>query len=229
MGRRSDHTPAELYELVLGAARELAERDGLRGINTRAIANRIGYSPGTLYNHFANLDDLIVHLNARTLDELYEACAGVAFEDGPEAALRALARRYIGFVDAHPNLWAGVLEHSLPGGADMPAWYGVKALKLLALAEKAIAPLFGPGREAARAHSARVLWSGLYGACALASTGKMPRSETMTALVDTLIEVYVKGLRAEAVPVAAKARAGMRKKRPSAKVSAAGSARGRRS
>jgi len=226
MGRRSDHTRAELYELVLGAARELAETDGLRGVNTRAIAGRIGYSPGTLYNHFANLDDLIVHLNARTLDELYEACAGVAFEDGPEAALRALARRYIGFVSAHPNLWAAVLEHGLPGGADMPSWYGVKALKLLGLAEQAIAPLFPPGREAERAHSARVLWSGLYGIRALAGTGKQPRSESMTALVDTLIEVYVKGLRAAPAP-ALKPRP--RKRRSSTKVIAAGSARGRRS
>ena len=226
MGRRSDHTRAELYELVLGAARELAETDGLRGVNTRAIASRIGYSPGTLYNHFANLDDLIVHMNVRTLDALYHACADVSIEEGPEAALATLARRYIAFVNAHPKLWAAVLEHSLPGGADMPAWYDVKVMRLLGLAEQAIAPLFSPGREAERLHSARVLWGGLYGICALASIDKMPRSETTTALVDTLIEVYVKGLRAAPAP-ALKPRP--RKRRSSTKVIAAGSARGRRS
>lgn len=42
----------------------------LRGITARRIATNIGYSPGTLYNVFVNLEDLIVQLNIDTLNEL---------------------------------------------------------------------------------------------------------------------------------------------------------------
>lgn len=197
MGRRSDHSPSELYELILQAAQDLAENEGLRGLNTRAIAARIGYSPGTLYNHFANLDDLIVHLNARTLEALYDACGDVPLASGPEVALRTLARRYIGYVTAHPKLWAAVIEHGLPGAAQTPAWYDAKVMRLLNLAEAALAPLFPPGQDAQRLHSAHVLWSALYGICALGGTGKLPTTETMTGLVDTLVHTYLEGLRSE--------------------------------
>lgn len=196
MGRRSDHSRDELYELVLEAAQGLAEKEGLHGINARRIAAAIGYSVGTLYNHFANLDDLIVHLNARTLDALYEACAEVPRDDEPEVVLRALARRYIAFVSDHPRLWSVVIEHSLPG-AGSPAWLEAKVMRLLGLAERALAPLFAPGREAERHRSALVLWSALYGICALGSADKLGPTDTMPGLVDTLVKSYLAGLRSE--------------------------------
>ena len=73
MARRNDHSREELYQLALGAARDIAEAEGLRGLTARRIAAEIGYSVGTLYNVFVNLDDLIIHLNGSTLDQLYKA------------------------------------------------------------------------------------------------------------------------------------------------------------
>ncbi len=70
MARRSDHSRDELYDMALEAARQIAEKEGLRGLKARGIAREIGYTIGTLYNLFEDLDDLIVHLNGRTLDAL---------------------------------------------------------------------------------------------------------------------------------------------------------------
>jgi len=50
MGRRSIHSAEELRELIIQAATDIVERDGLAGLSAREIAKRIGYSPGTLYN-----------------------------------------------------------------------------------------------------------------------------------------------------------------------------------
>ena len=87
MGRRSDHSRDELYTMALAAARKIAEKEGLRGLTARRIAREIGYTVGTLYNLFDNLDGLIVHLNGTTLDTLYEAVTGQRFDDEPEAEL----------------------------------------------------------------------------------------------------------------------------------------------
>ncbi len=95
MARRSDHTRAELHDMALGAARSIVTADGLAGLSTRRVAKAIGYSAGTLYQLFADLDDLIFHLNATTLDALFAACRGADLDASPESALTELARRYI--------------------------------------------------------------------------------------------------------------------------------------
>lgn len=195
MARRSDHTRDELYEMALSAAREIAEKDGLHGLTARRIAEEIGYSPGTLYNVFNDLDDLIVHLNGTTLDILYEAVAAQRLDDEPEAALRTLARAYIRFTSDHPNLWSMLFETSVPHGEQLPDWYHEKVRRLLGLAEQALASLFPAGQEEQRHHSARVLWSGLHGICSLARAGALPKSESETAMADSLITNYLAGLR----------------------------------
>ena len=60
MARRKDHSHDQLHKMALDATREIAEKEGLSGITARRIAKQIGYSPGTLYNVFENLEDLII-------------------------------------------------------------------------------------------------------------------------------------------------------------------------
>ncbi len=179
--------------MALAAAREVAETEGLRGLTARRVAGKIGYSAGTLYNLFENLDDLIVHLNGATLDALYEALADERPDGEPEAALRAMARSYISFTGEHPNLWNILFEHRLPEGQQLPEGHREKVRRLLGLVESALAPLFPPGRESERLHSARVLWCGLNGICSLTSAGATP--ESATAMAESLVTNYVAGLR----------------------------------
>ena len=181
--------------MALAAAREIAEAEGLKGVTARRVAARIGYSAGTLYNLFESLDDLIVRLNGETLDALYEALSGTIRESEPEAALHGLARGYIGFTREHPRLWALLFEHRLPEGQSLPDWHAEKILRLLGLLERALASLFTPGEEGARHHSARVLWSSLHGMVSLESAGKLVATQTVDALVETLVVNYVAGLR----------------------------------
>ena len=181
--------------MALAAAREIAEADGLRGLTARRIAGRIGYSVGTLYNLFEDLDGLIVRLHLTTRDALHEACARAPRTGEPEADLRALARGYIGFTGEHPRLWNLLFEHRLPEGRPLPDWYQEKVARLLALVEAAIAPLFPAGREVERLHSARVLWSSLHGMCSVASASKLAEGESLAAMADSLATNYVAGLR----------------------------------
>jgi AcrR family transcriptional regulator len=195
MARRSDHTRDELHRMALQAARRIVAKDGLRGLSTRRVAGAIGYSPGTLYQLFEDLDDLIVHLNAETLDELFEACRDIDLTVGPEAVLEALATRYMRYVKRNPELWSAVFEHHLPDGRALPEWYYERTRKLLGLAATAISPLVDGDRDRLM-HEARVLWASLYGIAALASSRKLAKSETADGLVRSLTANYVAGLRA---------------------------------
>ena len=62
MGRRSAPSRDDLRAMILEAARAILATDGLRGLTARRVAKAIGYSPGTLYNFFTNIDELILHI-----------------------------------------------------------------------------------------------------------------------------------------------------------------------
>ena len=76
MGRRSSHTPQQLKDLILEAAYEIIEVQGLAGLSAREVARRIGYSPGTIYNMFENLDDVVLRIEARRVGCARRATGG---------------------------------------------------------------------------------------------------------------------------------------------------------
>ena len=194
MGRRSDHTREELYGLALEAAERVLGAEGLKNLTVRKVAREIGYSHGTLYNVFADLDDLIVHLNGRTLDALYQALKDIPVDGGSEAALTRLSKGYIAFTRRHRNRWSLLFEHHLPHDRELPEWHHDKVLRLLALTEAALTPLFPPGKEKERVHSARVLWSALHGICSLEGGRKLAKHESVEALSESLVAFYIGGL-----------------------------------
>lgn len=199
MARRSDHSRDELYALVLDAAHGIVEQDGLNGLTARRVASSIGYAPGTIYNLFANLDDLILHLRGSVLDMLYASLSSIPIEGSSEKILLEIAKKYIGFVGGHRNLWDLVIQHRLPPGLPVPDWYRDKTARLLNLVESAIAEFFPRGREELRLHHARVLWASLYGICSLHLSAKLANAESVELMTESLIVKYVEGLRREFV------------------------------
>ena len=183
--------------MALDAASGIVAEDGLRGLSTRRIANEIGYAAGTLYQLFEDLDDLITQMNAGTLEALFEACGGVDYEAGPEAALQQLATRYIGFVGENPKLWNALFEHTRPDGRNLPERHISAVTNLLGLVETALAPLFPPGKEDRRLHEARVLWASLYGITSLAVSRKLPDAVTPEDMAASLVANYIDGLRSQ--------------------------------
>jgi AcrR family transcriptional regulator len=198
MGRRSSHTSQELRGMILDAARDIIETQGLVGLSAREIARRIGYSPGTIYNIYDNLDDVILHVEAGVLDALEVRLAEVLkTASGPEA-LPELARAYLAFTHEKPKLWNLLFEHHMQAGADVPGWYQQKLEGLLARIEEALAPLFPEGAEADRQRAARVLWAGVHGITSLSTADKLSivTSEAAGRLIDDLVKTYLLGVKA---------------------------------
>lgn len=195
MGRRSIHTAEELRELILKAATELIETDGLAGLSAREIARRIGYSPGTLYNVFDNLDDLVLTIEARLLDRLAARLAEVPPAPSPQQQLQRLAEVYLKFTSENPRLWNLLFEHHMPAGKDIPAWYRMKLDGLMARIEEALAPVMETD-PAARQRAARVLWAGVHGITSLSTADKLSNitSDAAGPLVLDLVATYLAGL-----------------------------------
>lgn len=198
--------------MALTAAERIVDEQGYVGLSARKVARPIGYTVGTLYLVFKNLDDLIVHVNARTLAALHDS-ARRAYEQctEPRNCVMALGRSYIAFATRHTRRWRMIFEHQLAQGEDWPPWYKEKVAHSFALLERALEAL-APQRSAQEIRlAARVLWGGVHGLCILALTNKLDISrskEAIQTLAESLITNYLKGF----TSVAAKAQRAVNKR-----------------
>ena len=198
MGRRSVHTAGELRELILEASTGLIEGAGLAGLSAREIARRINYSPGTLYNVFENLDDLVLTIEGQLLDRLSAVLAEVPVNGDARDRVHRLAERYLKFTQENPKLWNLLFEHHLPKGHEAPAWYQQKLEALMGQIEQALAPLMAGADAKTVRRSARALWAGVHGITSLSTADKLSNISTDAAgaLLDDLISTYLAGLSA---------------------------------
>ena len=203
MARRSDHTREEIKAMAVSAGRDLVRLNGLAGFSARKVATAIGYTVGTLYNVFENHDDMVLHINAVTLEDLLafmEKRLGAAdpVESTPSdlEALKSLAACYIDYARENYNCWSALFEHNLAPEAKLPGWYRDRIDALFVFIETRLRPVIGGDAAEAR-QTARVLWASIHGICALTLTNKLRLVgvETVEDLTESLIENYVAGLK----------------------------------
>ncbi|MEM7780034.1 MAG: TetR/AcrR family transcriptional regulator [Pseudomonadota bacterium] len=113
MGRRSDHTRAELRELLVQKGHELMAEVGYSQFSGREAARRAGYSVGTIYNVFGSLDDLLAAINTRTFILWAEQLRRRLDQSG-EDRIACLVEGYFAFALDNPLIWSAIYEHRIP-------------------------------------------------------------------------------------------------------------------
>lgn len=198
MPRRGLHSKQQLEELIIAAATELIEAEGLDAASTRRIAVKIGYTHGTVHSHYENFGDLILKINAETLNQLYKSLDKVSSKSkSDEKAIYAIAHAYVDYGLKNNNRWKALYEFNYPreDGEDLPEWYDKHVKKNFALVESRISHFCSSPAQARI--SAQVLWSSLHGIAILALTGKLDtvKAKSTKKLVDYFVEIYLNGLK----------------------------------
>lgn len=161
--------------MSLEAAEDILNREGVHALSVRRIAHSIGYSHGTLYLLFRNLDGLLLELNARTLDALAQALEDAAHGThgmhGTRARLEALAAAYLAFARAHTARWRLVFEHRLPADEPLPQEFAQRIARGYRTLHAALGDAGAAPDE--RAALGAALWSAIHGVCVLALDGKL--------------------------------------------------------
>lgn len=192
MGRRSDHTRAELEALIIATGHALLAETGYAGFSAREVAKRIGYSVGTLYNVFESLDDLMLAINSRTFIE-WAASIAARLEGAGEDRIAVLVDSYFDFATANRNLWMAIYDHRLPAGVPFPERYAERRRGLTMLVEQEIARVLPPTRAARAPALARSLLATVHGHCVFALNGtfalldeKHPREAALARVREAL-------------------------------------------
>lgn len=192
MGRRSQHTTDELRELILGATRRIVETNGFQALSAREIAREIGYAPGTLYNMFDDLDDILMRVQARVFEELDgRLTAAIGSSNGADAISR-FARAYVEFAYEQPRLWQLVLQHHPGDASKPPEWYLDRLYAPMSRLEPIVGTMHSLTDADEAVRHARLLWSSLHGMLQVATTAKfgaLPLATAM-ALTDQLVSQF---------------------------------------
>jgi AcrR family transcriptional regulator len=198
MARTAKHSKPELREMALEAARAIIAEDGSRSLNVRAVAARMGYSVGTMYNIFEGLEELVAWLNAETLDSLAGALSQAPVTGRPETDLHALLDRYLDFIAANRREWTMLFDERLPEAKAPPAWYLEKVAQVFTLLGRMLQPLFAPGEEEQLTRAVRLLWIAMHGVWSLAAGGKLfiVTPDPVEKVAHEMVDLYLAGLKA---------------------------------
>lgn len=170
MGRRSDHSRAELEELILGAGSALMAEVGLARFSAREVAKRVGYSIGTIHNVFGSYDRLVTAINTRSFvlwaDHLQRRLA-----EGGSDRIKALVEGYFEFARDNPRLWTAIYDHHMGPDFVLPEPDQVARRMLIDIVIAEVARSLGRAPDEAIATLSRSLVATVHGHCDFAVTG----------------------------------------------------------
>jgi AcrR family transcriptional regulator len=173
MGRRSDHTPDELHDLLIACGHRLIAERGFAKFSAREAARRAGYSVGTIYNVFGGLDAYLIAINSRTFLEwsawLERALA--AAPDDDDARITALVRAYFAFADANRNAWMAVYDHRIDRTTAIAKQDQAAREALTGIVDREVTRWLGRADPEATHRLVRSLIATVHGHCALWLSG----------------------------------------------------------
>ncbi|MEO7176096.1 MAG: TetR/AcrR family transcriptional regulator [Saprospiraceae bacterium] len=111
---RKDRDKEDLKKKILTAARELFLVKGFENTSIRNIAEKIEYSPTSIYLHFKDKDDLFHALHSEGFELLNAQFSTLHAVRDPFERLIAMGRIYMQFAVENPELYELMFIHTAP-------------------------------------------------------------------------------------------------------------------
>jgi len=185
-----------LRQEILDAASELFVRDGYENVSMRRIADRIEYSPTTIYIYFKDKAELLEQVCKETFGRLVQRLTKVMEQPGdPVERLKNGLITYIEFGLENPHDYRATFMMRISEEIDeekfhQPDWPGMQAFSFLT---KGIGDCIAAGKLQPLdvKLAAQTLWAGIHGITSLLITHeKFPwvgREKVIHSTVDTLV------------------------------------------
>jgi AcrR family transcriptional regulator len=178
---RRERERAERHQLIIDAARELAEAEGWDAVTTRRLADKVEYSQPVLYSHFDGKDAIVRAVAIQGCGVLARQLREARPAQG-KSHLRAAAEAYLEFARERPALYDAmfVQQVDIPFGTDEAPQELRDAFAELV---GAVEPVAG---ERDLETLTEVFWSSLHGIATL-THGKRLRPDHHQARLDLVL------------------------------------------
>jgi len=190
--RKTELSHKDLTARAIDEAERLVRQGGRQALSMRLIAKAASCASGTLYNVIGDLDDIILHLNARTTIKLAEHLETAAASSDPVERIVAMAHAYVEIGEANAQLWSLLFEFRLPEGRELPERYRQILARPIETVHAASRDAFRSDTECAD-FVARI-WVALHGVVALSITDKLSVliDGTSHRFVDDLVAMHLR-------------------------------------
>ncbi|MDR1694789.1 MAG: TetR family transcriptional regulator [Lactobacillaceae bacterium] len=154
---------SEIYINLVTKGRELVIDKGVEYLTARKLSEASGYSVGTIYNQFFNMDNFIIVQNMLTLDQVYDSLVKIRKTDNAYENINNYLSAGIDFVYKNSNLWSLLYEFHLRKHEDkLPEEYARRIVKVMKLMFSDFSKI-NPGiKQKERKILKRVLWLALF-------------------------------------------------------------------
>ncbi|MHB9002533.1 MAG: TetR/AcrR family transcriptional regulator [Coriobacteriia bacterium] len=159
---------------ILAAAVTLVEEQGHGSVTMRAVADRIGYSPTTIYLYFKCRDDLLDQTVNHAFEIMTNAIASAESGSTP-SRIRQTGRAYVAWALDNPNMYRLMFEHGYLGDTTP------EAIQARRSGLRRLGELVAQGRDEGLNIGGEVpvqqliymAWATLHGIASLAISGRM--------------------------------------------------------
>jgi AcrR family transcriptional regulator len=195
--QRREQQRQDVRQAILDAAAALFLEQGYQGFSLRQVAERIGYSATTIYNHFDHKDDLLFTVAEAGFARFGASIAAAASAADPLARLAAIGRAYVRFGLDNPSYYTLMFIDR----ADFLLGYragerkprlGILDIVAQTIQEGIAGGLIRPGPADAYANA---LWAAVHGVVAMHSALPLLDRQQAEAAAAAAIELMIAGLR----------------------------------
>jgi AcrR family transcriptional regulator len=200
IAERQKRQKENLRKEIFDAASELFAQEGYANVSMRKIAERIEYSPTTIYLYFKDKNELLKYICEETFAKLGEQIREISEpETEPIIALRKGLRAYVDFGLAHPNHYEvvfGMPIFNQPHDKEYPyeGSMGQRTFEYLRSQVEACVAA-GKIKKGDVAMMSQILWAGIHGIVSLLNNHLDFPFVEKNDLIDGMIETIIDGLK----------------------------------
>ncbi len=186
-----------IQENLINTGRTIIKEKGVEFLTARKLSEASGYSVGTIYNQFGNMDNFILIQNYLTLDSLYHRFLKVKTDSAYER-LNMYASVFAEFVMENRNFWFMVFNfHLKQSERTFSITYLRRISTMVMLIEKSFKELYPLLKSDKRHVSVQVLWICLFGVSSLLTTSSLESYSKVeqTKICKFLLNTYLTGIK----------------------------------
>lgn len=201
VAERKERHKEDLKREILDAAKSLFKEKGLEATSIRAIAEKIEYSPATIYLYYKDKNEIVHALHSEGFKLLVSHFEVLNHISHPFERLKGMGRAYIQFALQNPDIYKLIfnMEEPLKHVANCyEEWdEGDRAFDIL-LKTVGECQKLDYFKDFATEQISFVIWSSMHGLCTLRTTGHLGHvaaaktsDQDLDQLMSSIFETFV--------------------------------------
>ena len=181
---------------LLEIGRKLVVEKTADFLTARKLSEFSNCSVGTIYNQFASMDELILEINLKTLDDFYVVLQKILLDSSPYVNINRYVDVFSSFVISNSNLWILLFNSHLNNQVALPFYYRKTVKRIEKLFASQLSLMFGEMKYAEKKMASQVLEMSIFSLSGFIATKSYNNLKNLDEknICKLLLNTYLAGL-----------------------------------